>query len=54
VAALREFLRRRKVTAVVIDAKQAGSWPAVFEGLGLDPVRTGGVIFYRVPRDVGA
>lgn len=54
VAALREFLRRRKVTAVVIEANHAGPWPAVLEGLGLDPVRTGGVIFYRVPQDLGA
>jgi hypothetical protein len=54
VAGLRDFLRRRNVTAVVIEAEDAGPWPAVLDGLGLDPVRTGGVIFYRVPPDVGA
>jgi hypothetical protein len=46
---LRDFLDRRKVTAVVIDDKHAGGWPFVLGALGLKPVRTGGVLFYRVP-----
>jgi hypothetical protein len=45
---LRDFLARRKVTAVVIDAKKPGGWPFVMGALGLDPVKTGGVLFYRV------
>jgi len=49
VAGLRDFLERRKVTAVVVDQAHAGGWPFVLGGLGLKPVRTGGVLFYRVP-----
>jgi hypothetical protein len=45
---LRDFLRRRQVTAVVVEQKGAGPWPIVLGAMGLKPVRTGGVLFYRV------
>jgi hypothetical protein len=34
---------------VVVEEKKAGPWPLLLGGLGLEPVRAGGVIFYRVP-----
>jgi hypothetical protein len=46
---LRDFLERRKVTAVVVDEKSPAGWPFVLGALGLRPVKTGGVLFYRVP-----
>jgi hypothetical protein len=49
VAGLRDFLARRKVTAVVVEERHAGGWPLVLGGLGMKPTRTGGVLFYRVP-----
>jgi hypothetical protein len=49
VEGLRDFLARRGVTAVVVEEKRAGPWPFVLGGLGLKPVKTGGVLFYRVP-----
>ena len=48
-AGLRDFLTRRKVTAVVIDASNPAGWPFVLGALGVKPVKTGGVLFYRVP-----
>jgi hypothetical protein len=45
---LRDFLTRRKVTAVVVDQAGAAGWPFVLGALGLKPVKTGGVLFYRV------
>jgi hypothetical protein len=46
---LRDFLSRRHVTAVVLEEKRAGTWPFVFAALGINPVKAGGVLFYRVP-----
>jgi hypothetical protein len=48
VQGLRDFLSRRDVTAVVVEERDAGPWPFMFGALGLRPVKTGGVIFYRV------
>jgi hypothetical protein len=48
VQGLRDFLSRREVTAVVVEEQDAGPWPFMFGALGLRPVKTGGVIFYRV------
>jgi hypothetical protein len=45
---LRGFLSRRRVTAVVVEEKKAGRWPFLFGAMGLKPVKTGGVLFYRV------
>jgi hypothetical protein len=50
VAGLRDFLGRRNVTAVVVESGSAGPWPLLLGGLGLKPVRTGGVLLYRVPQ----
>jgi hypothetical protein len=46
--AMRGFLDRRDVDAVVVEEKQPGPWPFVLAKLGLDPVKEGGVLFYRV------
>lgn len=46
---LRSFLARRHVGAVVVDPANPQEWPAVLSVLGLRPVETGGVLFYRVP-----
>jgi hypothetical protein len=46
---LRDFLARRKVTAVVVEEKDAGPWPFLLAALDMKPVKTGGVLFYRVP-----
>lgn len=46
---LRSFLVRRHVGAVIIDRVNSQQWPAVLAALGLRPVETGGVLFYRVP-----
>jgi hypothetical protein len=45
--ALGGFLERREVDAVIVEAADAGPWPIVLGGLGLKPVKTGGVLFYR-------
>jgi hypothetical protein len=45
---MRDFIERRGVTAVVVQESQAGPWPFVLAGMGLEPVRTGGVLLYRV------
>jgi hypothetical protein len=51
---LRDFLERREVTAVVVEQKAAGPWPLMLAGLGLTPIKTGGVIFYRVRSGLAA
>jgi hypothetical protein len=48
VEGLRDFIERRGVTAVVVQASAPGPWPFVLAGMGLEPVRTGGVLVYRV------
>ena len=48
VEGMRDFLARRQVDAVIVDVKHAGGWPFVLGGLGLKPVKTGGVLVYRV------
>jgi hypothetical protein len=51
---LRAFLVRRNVTAVVVEAADPGPWPFLLGALRLKPVRTGGILFYRVPARLGA
>jgi hypothetical protein len=51
---LRDFLTRRGVTAVVVEEADPGPWPPLLGGLRLEPVRTGGVLFYRLPERLGA
>jgi hypothetical protein len=46
---LRDFLVRRDVDAIVIDAGEPGEWPRALAALGLEPLRTGGVLLYRLP-----
>jgi hypothetical protein len=48
IAGLRDFIERRGVTAVVVQESQAGPWPLLLGGMGLEPVRAGGVLVYRV------
>jgi hypothetical protein len=51
---LRSFLVRRHVGAVIVDRSNPQQWPAVLAVLGLRPLDTGGVLFYRVPSTNGA
>ena len=48
-AGLRDFIARRHVRAVVLDDRRPGAWPTVLAALRLRPVRSGGVLVYRVP-----
>jgi len=50
---LRDFMVRRGVTAVVVERSKAGPWPVLLAALGLEPVETGGVLAYRVPKGFG-
>jgi hypothetical protein len=54
VEGLRDFLTRRRVTAVVVDEADHGPWPFLLGALRLEPVKAGGVFFYRVPKTLGA
>jgi hypothetical protein len=45
---LRRFIAAKHVTAVVVDDTAGGPWATLFGSLGVKPVRTGGVVFYRV------
>jgi hypothetical protein len=47
-AQLRRFVAAKRVTAVVVDATAPGPWAKLFGTLGVAPVRTGGVLLYRV------
>jgi hypothetical protein len=49
VEGLRDFLTRRRVTAVVVEDADPGPSPLLVRGLRLEPVKTGAVLFYRVP-----
>lgn len=46
-ALLRSFLVRRNVSAVILGPGATPPWPAALAALGLKPVATGGVLFYR-------
>jgi hypothetical protein len=46
---LQGFLMRHRVGAVIVDAADSQQWPTVLAKLGLTPIETGGVLFYRVP-----
>jgi hypothetical protein len=47
-AALRAFLSRYHVSAVVLDPMQAGTWPAVLAAIGLKGRPVGGALVYNV------
>jgi hypothetical protein len=47
-AQLRRFVRDKEVTAVVVDKRSPGPWKRLFATLGVRPVDTGGVLFYRL------
>jgi hypothetical protein len=47
-AQLRRFVRAKSVTAIVVDETQPGPWARLFGSLGVRPVSTGGVLFYRL------
>jgi hypothetical protein len=36
------------VTAIVVDETQPGHWRQLFAPLGVKPISTGGVLFYRL------
>ncbi len=46
---LRAYLSAHRVGGVVVVDGTAGPWTQVFSTLGVQPVHTGGVAFYRVP-----
>jgi hypothetical protein len=45
----RMFMKRARVTAILVEAGMAGRWPAILRQLGLRGQATGGVIFFRAP-----
>jgi hypothetical protein len=47
--ALRSFILRYHVQAIIVKADQPGGWPAVIARLGLSPVNVGGVLLYQLP-----
>ena len=47
-AQLRRFVDDKGVTAIVVDASVPGPWRRLFAPLGVTPVTTGGVIYYRL------
>jgi hypothetical protein len=49
VAQLRSFIAQHHVSAIVVEADDAGPWPDVIARLGLSEVRVGGVLLFRVP-----
>lgn len=44
----RRFLRRHEIDAVVLDEHLTGPWPGIMAALGARPIRTGGVLLYRL------
>jgi hypothetical protein len=47
-ADIRSFVRAKQVTAIVVDETQSGHWRQLFAPLGVKPINTGGVLFYRL------
>ena len=47
-AQLRRFVLAKGVTAIVVDKTVSGPWRTLFGTLGVRPVDTGGVLFYRL------
>jgi hypothetical protein len=47
-AQLRDFVRAKGVTAIVVDETVPGPWTTLFGTLGVGPVSTGGVLVYRL------
>jgi hypothetical protein len=48
ISQFRQFLRKAKVTAILVEASWAGHWPAILGHLGLRGRLIGGVIVYRI------
>lgn len=48
-AQLRRYVRDKGVTAIVVDKRYLGPWRRLFGTLGVRPLDTGGVLFYRLP-----
>jgi hypothetical protein len=47
-AQLRRYVAAKRVTAIVVDETAPGPWRKLFGSLGVRPVSTGGVLFYRL------
>jgi hypothetical protein len=47
-ADLKQFIAAKGVTAIVVDRSAPGPWSILFATLGVRPVQTGGVLFYRL------
>jgi hypothetical protein len=50
VSQFRQYLKKVKVTAILVEASWAGHWPAILGHLGLRGRLIGGVIVYRIAR----
>src|SRR5207302_3133553 len=53
-ADLKTFLAAKGVTAIVVDRSVPGPWTTLFGTLGVRPVPSGGVLFYRLKPTGGA
>jgi hypothetical protein len=47
-AQLRRFIAAKRVTAIVVEQGYPGPWQKLFGTLGVRPVKTGGVVLYRL------
>ncbi len=52
-AELRRFIRAKRVTAIVVERDRPGGGRELFRSLGVRPVVTGGVLFYRLRPPAG-
>jgi hypothetical protein len=52
-AQLRDFVRAKGVTAILVDETVPGPWRMLFASLGVRPVSTGGMLVYRLRRSPG-
>jgi hypothetical protein len=50
---LRRFVRDKRVTAIVVDKRHTGPWTQLFGTLGVRPLDSGGVLFYRLRAPAG-
>jgi hypothetical protein len=46
---LGDFVRRRHIGAIIVDARDSGAWASLLTGFGLRHTHVGGVLFYPIP-----
>jgi hypothetical protein len=49
---LNGFLGAHQVAAIIVNSNTPGLWPVMLSEIGMTPIATGGVLFYKVPSDV--